>query len=63
MKVTFVSNYINHHQVPLSEVLYREWGDDYRFVATQPMDEERVRLGWNPDGVRLPYVLSYEETS
>lgn len=61
MKVTFVSNYINHHQIPLSDVLYREWGSDYRFIATQPMDEERVRLGWNPDTASLPYVLFFKD--
>ncbi len=60
MKVTFVSNYINHHQIPLSEVLYRKWGDNYCFIQTQPMDEERVRLGWNADSSQLPYVLQYE---
>ena len=49
MKVTFVSNYINHHQIPLSDILYQKWGDDYRFIQTQPMEEERVRLGWNAD--------------
>lgn len=61
MRVTFVSNYINHHQIPLSNVLYRKWGDDYRFIQTQPMDEERVRLGWNADSSQLPYVMQYEE--
>lgn len=59
MKVTFVSNYINHHQIPLSDVLYRNWGEDYCFIETQPMDEERVRLGWNPDSSSIPYVLQY----
>lgn len=61
MKVIFVSNYINHHQIPLSEVLYRKWGNNYRFIQTQPMDEERVRLGWNADSSQLPYVVQYEE--
>ena len=61
MKVTFVSNYINHHQIPLSNVLYEHLGDNYTFIQTEPMEEERIRLGWNPEDVP-PYVrYAYEE--
>ena len=35
MKLTFVSNYINHHQIPLAEQLYARLGDDYRFIETE----------------------------
>ncbi len=49
MKVVFVSNYINHHQIPVSEELLRlcesEQGE-YTFIQTQPMEEERVKMGW-----------------
>lgn len=62
MKCTFVSNYINHHQIPISECLYERLGDDYRFVQTQPMDEERRAMGWGNDRQILPWlVCSYEE--
>lgn len=61
MKVTFVSNYINHHQIPVSNVLYERLGDGYTFVQTMPMEEERVKLGWNPEEIP-PYVrFAYEE--
>lgn len=62
MKVTFVSNYINHHQLPFCEAMYRQLGDGYRFVQTQPMEEERVRMGWGADFAALPYLrLFYEQ--
>lgn len=54
MKVTFVSNYINHHQVPLSNELYRLLGEDYAFVQTEPMEEERIKQGWAKDYSTLP---------
>lgn len=61
MKVTFVSNYINHHQIPVSNVLYEHLGSDYTFIQTEPMEEERIRMGWNPKEVP-PYVkYAYEE--
>ena len=62
MKVTFVSNYINHHQIPLAEELYSVLGDDYRFIQTEVMEEERVRMGWNAHTESLPYLLRYYET-
>lgn len=56
MKVTFVSNYINHHQIPFSDALYERLGPDYCFVQTMPMEEERVAMGWGVDIRKLPYV-------
>lgn len=56
MKITFVSNYINHHQIPFSNALYERLGKDYCFVQTMPMEEERVEMGWSVDVGALPYV-------
>lgn len=61
MRVTFVSNYINHHQIPLSEELYGVLGDKYRFIQTEQMEEERVRMGWDAGTDGLPYLLKYYE--
>lgn len=56
MTFTFVSNYINHHQIPLSEALYRELGERYTFIQTMPMEQERIDMGWGVDVRSLPYV-------
>ena len=56
MTFTFVSNYINHHQMPLCEALWRELGDDFTFIQTMPMEEERVAMGWGVDVRQLLYV-------
>lgn len=62
MTFTFVSNYINHHQIPLCEALYRELGKEFTFIQTMPMEEERVAMGWSVDIGTLPYVKClYEE--
>ena len=61
MKITMISNYINHHQIPFCEALYNRIANDYCFIQTEPMEEKRVAMGWavNPDD--YPYViLSYE---
>ena len=61
MKFTFVSNYINHHQIPVSSVLYEKLGGDYHFVQTQPMEAERQEMGWAVEEHRLPYLKCWYE--
>ena len=59
-----ISNYINHHQIPFSNALYEKEGVEYTFIQTEPMEEERIRMGWGLDPKSLPYVkLLYEEES
>lgn len=61
MRVTFVSNYMNHHQIPFSNEMYQQLGMDYSFVQTRPMEEERQNMGWQ-ERDDLPYVHRlYEE--
>lgn len=62
MKLTFISNYINHHQIPFCNCFYQELREDFSFIQTEPMEEERVRMGWAVDAHAIPYVhLLYEE--
>ena len=63
MTITFISNYINHHQLPFSDACYKLLGCDYQFIQTQVMEEERIAMGWSTKGVAMPYVhCLYEET-
>lgn len=59
-QVIFVSNYINHHQIPFCEAMFRYLKGKYAFIQTVPMEEERVSMGWQ-DGVQLPYVKRFYE--
>lgn len=57
----FVSNYLNHHQIPFCNAMYELCGGSFAFVQTEPVEEERVRMGWD-EKVRQPYLkLYYEE--
>lgn len=56
MTITFVSNYINHHQLPFSDALYEKLGKDYCFIQTMPMEAERIAMGWGLDVTKIPYV-------
>ncbi len=60
MKVAFVSNYINHHQIPFCNAMNALLAGAFTFVQTEPMEEERVRMGWH-EAERPSYVHYYYE--
>ena len=60
MKIAFVSNFLNHHQTPVADELYRRLGDDYRFISTTGTPESFLKSGY-PDCRAFPYnILAYE---
>jgi glycosyltransferase involved in cell wall biosynthesis len=57
-----ISNFINHHQIPFCEEMYKQLGDGFRFIQTQPMEQERADMGWAVDEESIPYLkLLYKE--
>lgn len=60
-KITIVSNYINHHQIPLSNALYERIGSRFSFVQTERMEEDRVKMGWGAEVQSIPYLKLYYE--
>lgn len=62
MKLTFYSNFLNHHQLPFCLEMYRYLGEDFKFVANQPIPEERLKLGYNDMNKEYPFVItSYDD--
>lgn len=59
MKLVFVSNYINHHQIPVSDSLYELTEGDYAFIQCEPMEAERINMGWDKNAINRPYVKLY----
>lgn len=57
MKVTFVSNYFNHHQRALSDALFHAVDDAFAFVETSPMRLERRQMGYGRES-RPSYVCT-----
>ena len=59
MKITFFSNYFNHHQEALCNAFYSALKGDFAFVETERMEEFRTKMGWGREAP--PYVIrSYE---
>lgn len=46
MKVCFISNYLNHHQKPFCDEMYKRLGAGFRFIATETVPEWRKELGY-----------------
>lgn len=61
LKFVFVSNYINHHQIPFCNAMNEILKGSFAFIQTEVMEEERIRMGWN-ENTSKPYLkLYYEE--
>lgn len=62
MTITFLSNYINHHQIPFCRALRKLLAEDFCFVQAMPMEQERIDMGWQVGKQDSSYVhLLYEE--
>ena len=58
MRIAFISNFINHHQLPFCNALHKRLGEDFIFIQTEPMDEERKSMGWSDNTAGVSYVKS-----
>ncbi|WP_029231881.1 glycosyltransferase family 4 protein [Butyrivibrio sp. VCB2006] len=59
MVVTFVSNYINHHQLPFCNAMDAMEDVEFHFIQTSPMEEKRVQMGWGMDPSDISFVSLY----
>ena len=60
IRTAFVSNYINHHQIPFCNAMYRLLEGNFVFVQTETMEAERVQMGWH-EAERPAYVRCFYE--
>ena len=56
MVITFVSNYINHHQLPFCRAMSALEDVEFHFIQTMPMEQKRVEMGWAVDVSGFPFV-------
>ena len=58
MKITFFSNFLNHHQLPFCLAMDRISGGKFTFVATTPVPAERLKMGYHDMNKQYPFVLT-----
>lgn len=59
-KFIFISNYLNHHQLPFCNAMHAILRGDFVFIQTEPMEEERKRMGWQTQN-SCPYIRYFYE--
>lgn len=61
MKVTFYSNFFTHHQEPFCLEMVKKYGDDFKFVSTIKIPEERLNLGYKDMDYKYDFIVrAYE---
>jgi len=61
VKITFYSNFLNHHQLPFCQKMTELIGDNFTFVATEPIAAERLAMNYEDINKKYPFVLrAYE---
>lgn len=60
MKVSFVANFMNHHQLPFSQKMIELTNGNYCFIACTPLPKERIDCGYSEMN-ELPFVIKMYE--
>lgn len=61
MRIVFITNYMTPHQLPFCEEMYARLKDNFIFIYTTPMEEERKKMGWGMKIETLSYVWFYDD--
>lgn len=62
MKIAFYTNFLTHHQLPFCLEMYKKYCDDFKFVSTVKINEERLSLGYKDMDNDYPFVLKAYES-
>lgn len=62
MTISFFSNFLNHHQLPLCLAFIDQIGEgNFHFIATTPIESERLKMGYEDMNTKYNFVVrSYE---
>lgn len=57
MNIVFISNYLNHHQLPLCLALLRLSNNNFHFIATSSISQERLALGYKDISQDYDFII------
>ena len=61
LSIVFLSNFLNHHQLPLCMELYRLSGGKFQFIATEAVERERLAMGYADMNNDYDFVIKFYE--
>mgnify|MGYP000873811333 FL=1 len=60
LKLAFVSNYLNHHQLYLCNQFYKSC-EEFYFIATEKISRARLEMGYEDMDSKYPFVIKMYE--
>lgn len=57
VKVAFISNYLNHHQLPFCLEMSAKEDVEYYFIATEKISRRRINLGYEDMNSKYDFVI------
>lgn len=63
MTLTFVTNLVHHHQLPVADEFYKMLGDDYKYIACEPLPDWLIKGGYDPSLDRSYIIRTYQNKS
>ena len=61
LRLVFISNYITHHQLPFCTEMVNRYGDDFKFISSIPIEQEKLDLGYADENCKYPFIVrAYE---
>lgn len=57
MKISFFSNFLNHHQLPFCKEMIKKVGNDFVFIAMEETPKERLSMGYEDMNKKFSFVL------
>jgi glycosyltransferase involved in cell wall biosynthesis len=60
--IVFISNFLNHHQLSVALKLYQLYGDNYKFIATEPTPESFIVFGYEEMNTKFNFVIKAYES-
>lgn len=61
MKILFITNYMTHHQLPFCLEMYKLLGNDFVFMETNSMAQERKNMGWDKAVDDYPFITKFQD--
>ncbi len=61
IKVVFISNFMNHHQLPVALKMNEIY--DYKFIATEPIAQEQVKMKYEDMNQKYDFIIRTYDNS
>ena len=57
MKIVFISNFLNHHQLPFCQYILKSKDIEFKFIATTPIPKSRLNFGYADMNKEYDFVV------